>query len=164
MSLDLVGVNWIAVIVAAVAGAVVGFVWYAPPVFGSRWARASGIELPEQGEIQPIIGAVVTVLVTAYVLALLSRGLGAATLVDGAIVGVLVWLGFVATWLATGVFFERARPNGGRSTPARPSFRWRSWARSSATWAEVSARSDREAVERHLPDGPQHLMGSRLLA
>jgi hypothetical protein len=28
-------------------------------------------------------------------------------LVDGVIVGVVVWLGFVATWLASGVFFER---------------------------------------------------------
>ena len=107
MSLDFAGVNWVAVIVAAVAGAVVGFVWYAPQVFGKRWARVSGIDLPEQGQVQPLIGAVITVLVTAYVLALLIQGLGAATLVDGAIVGVLVWLGFVATWLATGVFFER---------------------------------------------------------
>jgi hypothetical protein len=109
VSLDFAGVNWIAVIVAAVAGIIVGFVWYAPQVFGRRWARASGIELPQPGQVQPMtyVGAVVTVLVTAYVLALLSRGLGAATLVDGAIIGLLVWLGFVATWLATGVFFER---------------------------------------------------------
>ena len=109
MSLDFADVNWVAVIIAAVAGIVVGFVWFAPPVFGRRWARASGIELPE-GQAQPVIGAVVTVLVTAYVLAVLSRGLGAATLVDGAILGVVVWLGFVATWLVNTALFE------GRST------------------------------------------------
>lgn len=109
MSLDFGGVNSLAVIIAAVAGIIIGFVWYAPPVFGRRWARASGIELPQPGQVQPItyVGAVVTALVTAYVLAVLSRGLGAATLVDGAVVGVVVWLGFVATWLASGVFFER---------------------------------------------------------
>jgi len=109
VSLDLAGVNWLAVIVAAVAGIIVGFVWYAPQVFGRRWAQASGIELPQPGQAQPItyVGAVVTSLVTAYVLAVLSRGLGAATLVDGAIVGAVVWLGFVATWFASGVFFER---------------------------------------------------------
>jgi hypothetical protein len=92
-----------------VAGIIIGFVWYAPPVFGRRWARASGIELPQPGQVQPTtyVGALVTSLVTAYVLAVLSRGLGAATLVDGAIVGGAVWLGFVATWLASGVFFER---------------------------------------------------------
>lgn len=108
MSLDFASVNWVAVIVAAVAGIIVGFVWYAPPVFGRRWARASGIELPQPGQVQPTtyVGAVVTALVTAYVLAVLARGLGAATLADGAIVGAVAWLGFVATWLASGVFFE----------------------------------------------------------
>jgi hypothetical protein len=109
VSLDFAGVNWVAVIVATVAGIIIGFVWYAPPVFGRRWARASGIDLPQPGQVQPstYIGAVVTALVTAYVLAVLSRGLGAANPVDGAMVGVVVWLGFVATWLASGVFFER---------------------------------------------------------
>jgi len=109
VTLDFAGVNWLAVIVAAVAGIIVGFIWYAPPVFGRRWARASGIELPQPGEVQPMtyVGAVVTAVVTAYVLAVLIGGLGAATLVDGVIVGVVVWLGFVATWLASGVFFER---------------------------------------------------------
>jgi hypothetical protein len=109
VTLDFAGVNWIAVIGAAVAGIIVGFIWYAPPVFGRRWARASGIELPQPGQVQPTtyVGAVVTAAVTAYVLAVLIGGLGAANLVDGAIVGVVVWLGFVATWLASGVFFER---------------------------------------------------------
>jgi hypothetical protein len=109
VSLDFAGVNWLAVIVATVAGIIVGFVWYAPPVFGRRWARVSGIELPQPGQAQPTtyIAAIVVALVTAYVLAVLIRGLGAATLADGAIVGAVVWLGFVATWLASGVFFER---------------------------------------------------------
>jgi hypothetical protein len=109
VTLDLANVNWLAVIVAAVAGIIVGFAWYAPPAFGRRWARASGIELPQPGEVQPMtyIGGVVTAAVTAYVLAVLMGGLGATTPVDGVIVGVVVWLGFVATWLASGVFFER---------------------------------------------------------
>jgi hypothetical protein len=109
VTLDLAGVNWLAVIVAAVAGIIVGFIWYAPPVFGRRWARASGVELPQPGEVQPMtyVGAVVTAAVTAYVLAVLIGGLGAASLVDGVIVAVVAWLGFVATWLASGVFFER---------------------------------------------------------
>jgi hypothetical protein len=109
VDLDLGGVNWLAVIVATVAGVIVGFIWYAPPVFGRRWARASGIELPQPGQAQPTtyLAGLVVALVTAYVLAVLSGGLGVASLVDGAIVGILVWLGFVATWLASGVFFER---------------------------------------------------------
>jgi hypothetical protein len=109
MNLDFVGVNWLAVIVAAVVGIIVGFVWYAPQVFGRRWARASGIDLPQPGQVQPItyVGAIVAAAVTAYVLAVIVRGLGAASLADGAIVGLVVWLGFVAPWLASGVLFER---------------------------------------------------------
>jgi len=109
VSLDFGGVNWVAVIVAAVAGIVIGFIWYAPPVFGRRWARASGIELPQPGQVQPMtyVGAIVAALLTAYVLAVLSEAMGVATLADGALVGVVVWLGFVATYLASGVFFER---------------------------------------------------------
>ena len=109
MTLDFAGVNWLAVIVAAVAGIIVGFIWYAPQVFGRRWARASGIELPQPGQVQPMtyIGGVITAAVTAYILAVLIGAVGATTLVDGVIVAVVVWVGFVATWLASGVFFER---------------------------------------------------------
>lgn len=109
MSLDFGGVNWVAVIVATVAGIIIGFIWYAPPVLGRRWARASGIELPQPGQTPPTtyIAAVVTAVVTAYVLAVLSGAVGAANLADGALVGGVVWLGFVAPYLASGVFFER---------------------------------------------------------
>jgi len=112
MSLDLGGVSWVAVIGATVAGIVIGFIWYAPPVLGRRWARASGVELPQPGQTQPTtyLAAVVTALVTAYVLAVLSGALGAATLGEGAVVGAVVWLGFVAPYLASGVFFERRSP------------------------------------------------------
>jgi hypothetical protein len=109
MDLDFVGVSWIAVIAATVAGIVVGFVWYAPQVFGRRWATAAGIELPQPGQVQPTtyVAAIVIALVTAYVLTVLISGVGATKLVDGAIVGFLAWLGFVAPWLGSGVFFER---------------------------------------------------------
>ena len=31
------GVNYLAVVVAAVVALVIGFIWYSPPVFGNRW-------------------------------------------------------------------------------------------------------------------------------
>lgn len=49
----------------------------------------------------------VTVLVTAYTLALLARAVGAASIIDGAILGFVAWLGFVATWTLSAVTFER---------------------------------------------------------
>ncbi|WP_117212911.1 DUF1761 domain-containing protein [Allorhizocola rhizosphaerae] len=35
-------INYLAVIVAAIAGFGIGAVWYAPPVFGSTWQRLTG--------------------------------------------------------------------------------------------------------------------------
>jgi Protein of unknown function (DUF1761) len=108
MHLDFTAVNWLAVVIAAVVGAVIALIWYAPQVFGRHWAAAAGVELlaPSQAPPITIALAVVTVLVTAYALALLARAVGAASIVDGAILGFVAWLGFVATWTISAVTFE----------------------------------------------------------
>jgi hypothetical protein len=50
MSFDVLGdLNWLVVLVAAVAYFVLGALWYAPPVFGKVWAAAGGFDLPERG-------------------------------------------------------------------------------------------------------------------
>jgi len=36
---DFTQVNWLAVIVAAIANIIIGFIWYMPQVFGRRWRR-----------------------------------------------------------------------------------------------------------------------------
>jgi len=105
---DWAGVNWLAVVVAAVAGFVIGFIWFLPQVFGRQWAAASGRTLPAPGEVQYssiALGAVGS-LVTAYVLALLAGAIGASTLADGAILGFVAWLGFIATSTLNAVLYE----------------------------------------------------------
>jgi hypothetical protein len=45
MSFDLLDdLDWLAVIVAAIAYFVIGAIWYAQPVFGRAWSAAAGIE------------------------------------------------------------------------------------------------------------------------
>jgi hypothetical protein len=112
MDLSYTGVNWVAVIAATVAYSVIGFVWFSRQVFGLRWAASTGRELPAPGQVPvtSLVGSVVVGLVTAYVLAVIAHAVGAATLADGAILGFLAWLGFVATSSMGGVLFE------GRST------------------------------------------------
>jgi Protein of unknown function (DUF1761) len=105
---DWTGVSWLAVIAAAVVGFVIGFIWFLPQVFGRQWAAASGRTLPAPGEVaysSIAIGAVAS-LVTAYVLALLAGAVGATTLVDGAILGFVAWLGFIATSTVNAVLYE----------------------------------------------------------
>lgn len=109
---DYTGVNWVAVVVAAVANIVIGFVYYLPQVMGNRWAAATGRTLPSAGQIAPMtyLGGVVVALVSAYVLALIIHAAGAKGITEGAIWGFLAWLGFVATTTYGGVLWE------GRST------------------------------------------------
>ena len=98
--MDLGAVNWIAVVVAAVASMALGFVWYM--VLGTQWMGALG-KTREQimasgNQAAPFIIAFLMQLVMAYSLALFTPKLmGSTTLVNGLIVGFHVWLGFVIT-------------------------------------------------------------------
>jgi hypothetical protein len=104
---DWTDVPWVGVIVAAVAGIVIGFIWYMPQVFGRRWASAAGVKLPSgMPPAMTLVGGAVIALVTAYVLALFIGATGADDIVAGAVVGAVAWLGFVATWGANTVFYE----------------------------------------------------------
>ncbi len=65
-------VNWLAVVVAAIATFVLGAVWYGP-LFGRTWMRASGVteEQARQGNMPMIFGvSFVLELVAAIVLAM----------------------------------------------------------------------------------------------
>jgi hypothetical protein len=50
---------------------------------------------------------VVASLITAWVLAVLSLGLGGKSLTDGVLLGALAWLGFTATITVAQVSFEK---------------------------------------------------------
>jgi hypothetical protein len=115
---DFSHVSWIAVLVAAVANIILGYVWFMPMVFGKRWEATGGNVLPS-GTPPPMTIAymVVSALLAALGLAVLFGGVG---LVNGAIWGALVWLYFVAPVTAGAVFFQ------GRS--------WMGWAITAGYW------------------------------
>ena len=52
------GVNWLAVIAGAVAAFVMGWLWYSPKLFGTKWAEGLGVELGSASEMP--VGAMVT--------------------------------------------------------------------------------------------------------
>jgi hypothetical protein len=93
------------VVIAAVAGVVIGFIWYLPQVFGTRWAAEGGIQLPSSGEVSPLIylGSVVQALIQAYVVGLFAGGAG---VVNGAIIGFVLWLVLAAATYSA-VIYER---------------------------------------------------------
>lgn len=103
---DTSSVSVVAVIVAAIANVVIGTVWYMPAVFGRRWAELAGRPIDTSPNPMLYAIAVIGSLVTAYVLALVVSAVGAATITDGIVTGLVVWVGFQATNQAVGGAFE----------------------------------------------------------
>jgi hypothetical protein len=94
-------VHWLAVVIAAVANLVIGYVWYMPQVFGKRWREASGTDMAQPaGAMWAVV--IVTSLVAAYVVAQFAGGAG---VVNGAVWGFVLWL-LVGSVMAGAVLFE----------------------------------------------------------
>ncbi len=103
------GVNYLAVVVAAVVALVIGFIWYSPRVFGTRWMTYLGTTQAQLGNPGPtgLLVGVVASLLNAWVLAVLALNLGGKSVTDGVLLGVLAWLGFMATITAAQISFEK---------------------------------------------------------
>ncbi len=98
------GVSYLAIVVAAVAGWLVGAVWYT--VLSKPWQQAAGITREKMKQAQkepgfylPFIYAFLAQIVMAWVLAGLIAHLGPGqfTVKNGIISGAFCWLGFVIT-------------------------------------------------------------------
>ncbi len=92
-------VNLIAVLVATVARMVVGFIWYAPALFGKPMVALSGMtEEAMQKNMRPsMVVWLLASLVIAFVLAMLVSLMPPTGLVNGMISGVVASVGFVLT-------------------------------------------------------------------
>ena len=103
------GVNYLAVVVAALVALIIGFIWYSPPVFGNRWMTYLGTTQAQLGNPGPsgMAVGVVASLLNAWVLAALSLNLGGTSLTDGIMLGAIAWLGFMATITAAQISFEK---------------------------------------------------------
>jgi hypothetical protein len=107
------GINYLAVVVAAVVGFLFGGAWYG--VLSRSWMDAVGKSEAElrSGASLPALFATTfaALLVMAWVLAGLigHLGPGRVTLGNGIISGAFAWLGFVATTLVVNHGYQRSR-------------------------------------------------------
>jgi len=103
MSMPTVEINFIAVLLAAVASMALGFFWYSPAGFGTTWMKLSGLNkkklkaAQKKGMGKTMFAAFITTVVMAYVLAYFIALLGATTAGAGMKVAFWLWLGFLAT-------------------------------------------------------------------
>jgi hypothetical protein len=108
------GINYIAVIIATLAGFGLGAVWYM--VLGSVWLRAIGKTKEELAKDEgpakalPFIIALIALFIMALMLAGLMGHLGDVSVRGGVISGLFVWVGFVITTMGVNHAFGGAKP------------------------------------------------------
>lgn len=106
-----VDINYLAVLLAAVAYMVVGALWYSPLLFGNKWMALVG-KTKEQmdGAGKAMAMAMVGALVTAFVLAHFLTYAGADSLGTALQTAFWAWLGFSATTGMLAIAYEDQKP------------------------------------------------------
>ena len=100
-----------AVVVAAVAAMVIGFLWYGP-IFGKVWIKLMGFTQKDiekgksQGMAKNYVILAITTLVMAYVLSYFIDALGMLTIGAGMATGFLAWFGFIMPVMTGSVLWE----------------------------------------------------------
>ena len=100
------GVNYLAILIAAVAAWIAGAAWYM--TLGKLWQAAAGMT-PEQMEAcrkrpyawLPFVLVFIGHVIMAWTLAGILWHFGMINIKDGVITGALCWLGFVITTIVT---------------------------------------------------------------
>ena len=112
--MDFAGLNYLAVVVAAVASFLFGGVWYG--VFSQQWLAAlekTEDEIKSAGRTMPMLFGmtIVAQLIMAWVLAGLigHLGEGQVTAWNGLLSGAFVWLGFVVTTMVVNHGYQGAK-------------------------------------------------------
>ena len=105
--------NWLAIIIAAIANMIIGFLWYGTWAFGKSWMTLSGRTMGEGFPAGPgplyamtAAAAIVQAITMSWFVSQTGANSGAA----GAIIGLYVGLGFVATAMFAEVLFAGRHP------------------------------------------------------
>ena len=105
-------INYWAVLIATASSMVVGSIWYARKVFGTRWAKLANVDMDRPGAsaVLPIVVTVVVSFITAWVLAgataIAWHFYGGGFLWTAIATSIALWAGFTAARLITHDVFE----------------------------------------------------------
>jgi hypothetical protein len=106
----MVHVNYLAVLVAAIAVFVLGWLWYSPLLFFKPWMRARGMDpVAMAGAKMPAGKLVIELLrciVLAYVIARFVALLGISSWMGAVHFGFFLWIGFPVILLTGSILWE----------------------------------------------------------
>lgn len=103
-------INFLAVVVSALAAMAIGMLWYSPALFAKPWMKAVGKKSEDLGGSNTGYAfSAMTALVTAYILAHIIDYTGSVTLLQGLVTGFWIWLAFVAPAIGVDIVYS-ARP------------------------------------------------------
>ena len=106
--MDFSSINWLAVVACVVISMISGSIWYNPKTFFPAWWAVVG-----GGKSQPGMEnmgltwglTVVSSFVQAVSMAFMVKAMGVTTAASGAMVGFMLWMGFIApTYLVNKLF------------------------------------------------------------
>jgi hypothetical protein len=84
-----------AILVAGIVHMVIGLIWFQPGIFGNTWVKLTG------GSLNPAVrwvpAGALGHLVMSLILAVIIKLAGATTFLNGALIGILICIAFVAT-------------------------------------------------------------------
>jgi hypothetical protein len=103
--------NWLAILVAALAWFAFSAIWYSVPPLSSAWQKAARVT-PGEGPplVRLLIPTFIGYVVTTIVIALLARAIGAASALDGIVLGVVLGIGFGIVGALVNQLYEQKGP------------------------------------------------------
>ena len=102
-------VNWLAVIIGAVAVFILGWLWYSPKLFGLKWAEGVGVEMPTAENAKASPPPIFAMLAQAFGTFLLAWVVGISAAQDALLTIIVIVLTIVTLMVAGGLFSQKSR-------------------------------------------------------
>jgi len=115
MVLEVMSVNWLAIIIAAVVSFIFGWLWFGP-LFGKAWLKGCGMSAKEakkmhkEGMAGKMIWYFVGTIITTYVVANLIGWIGVGTFGEAIHLALWLGIGFFAATTMLGDKLWKGRP------------------------------------------------------